>query len=130
MNSIGIKIFSGVVIAILMASFFIPLRYTTYCNWSLVFYSPNSSSNQMYKEYHPSAYDHYRVAATNSGRSGNRDFYTVVSLNGVTHNLYNQGDFHTFNYNGTTSPTLSFSFVVSNGYGDAYMSGDVQVYND
>lgn len=130
MKLIGLKLLSAVISAIMISSLFAPSRYTTYCYWGMHFYSPNSSSNHMYEEYHPSAYDHYRIEATSSGRSGNRDFKTVVSLNGLTHDLNSGGDLYTFDYVYSSSPTLAFSFVVSDGYGDAHMSGNVQVYDD
>ncbi len=130
MKSIGFYFFFVVVSTALMMSSFIPLRYTTYCNWSLYFYSPNSSSNHIYEEYHPAAYDHYRVAATSQTQTGNRDFWTEFSLNGVKKYIYNAGSWFTYDYNGSSSPTLSMTLKISDGTGGVSMSGNVQVYND
>ncbi len=123
-----IKLFSVVVLTILMTSSIIPIRYTTYCNWSLNYNNTYPSLSHMYREYHPSAYDHYRVAATSQTGSG--DYWTEFSLNGVKKYIYNSGSWFTYDYNGTSSPTLSMTFKVSDGTGSVSMSGNVQVYND
>ena len=127
MKRLGIKIISLLVSAVFMSSV-IQLRYTTYCNWSLNYNSTNPSLSRMYREYHPSAYDHYRVAATS--QSGYGDYWTEFSLNGYKKYIYSAGSWFTYDYNGSSSPTLSMTLKISDGTGGVSMSGNVQVYND
>jgi len=128
MNSIGIKLLSAVVAAATILPMLRTTDYTYYCSWDLN-YTGYYYGNHTYRSYSLPVHDEYRIRALYSNSTGNMEYKTKTTMNGVEYYLTSGGSVVTYFYNGSSNPTLALRLQYS-GTGSAEMSGDISYYDE
>lgn len=127
MKIIGMKILSLFVSTIMLSSMMMTSGYHYYGSWSLKYSVPGYSDHTAHT-YYLAVHDHYRIEATSSG--GTQTPGVKLTLNGVVQYLTGGGSLTTYDYTGTTSPTLTMILRYKSGAGSLYVSGNIQVEDD
>lgn len=117
---IGLKI-ASIVLSTLVLSSMICSSRSIYSNWSL-YYTGSDVGSQLTRNYNPPVYRHYRFTTTSMYGSCT----TKITCNGVIKYL---NGVTTFDYYGTTSPSITLKLEGYTAGSPASMSGTMEVYN-
>ena len=127
MRIIGIKTLSLFVSTVMLASMMMTSSYHYYGSWTLR-YNVSGYSDHTSHTYYLAVHDHYRIEVTST--AGSQTPGVKLTLNGVVQYLTGTGSLTTYDYTGTTMPTLTMILRYKSGAGPLYMAGNIQVEDD